>query len=507
MNAQPEEPIKLLFLHPTPGLDRHQSYSEACKLLMDKRYEVIFAYNGPPVEGLRQDVTTYHFDSWCQSREAEIRALSVLDLERRYPQSNLWLAIVSERKFANYSLLENTFPTQYYPQEELEFFLKAVVLFYQELIDRHQIQVIFAQHPDNVHSTVLFEMGLSLPVVNFLSFPDYYWTQTSNFAFDTKHFISNPMLATYRDNLAHYDEKVAPREEEVKAFLAERIAKDPSKVRPKLFPKQSLIKNILGSWRGLRRKQMRTYWRRPPIVEGYGQIHLPTSMRAWVRKNWFVRRLRVARYFSDTLPEQPFVYFPLQKVPEAAMLVRASSYLNQQSLAQVLSAALPAGYKLVIKDHPRSMGIHPPAYYKKLLELPNVVIVKPGLPNEELLDRCALLVTIGGTLGYQQLMRGRPVIMFGHKFYECLEGAVRVDDLNELPYVLKDMLMFGKRPDAEAMRRSLFSYILTNLDHKFEAEDVAYALHFNPAAMSDLLDRMIRHEIWPLYQQRVREFG
>ena len=34
----------------------------------------------------------------------------------------------------------------------------------------------FADHPDNLHSTILFEMCLSLRTISFLKFPDYYWS-------------------------------------------------------------------------------------------------------------------------------------------------------------------------------------------------------------------------------------------------------------------------------------------------------------------------------------------
>ena len=61
--------MKLLFLHPTPGLARHHAYSEACSLLNDRGHETVFTYNGPEVDGLCDDVPTIRFDQWYQEHQ------------------------------------------------------------------------------------------------------------------------------------------------------------------------------------------------------------------------------------------------------------------------------------------------------------------------------------------------------------------------------------------------------------------------------------------------------
>jgi hypothetical protein len=174
-------------------------------------------------------------------------------------------------------------------------------------------------------------------------------------------------------------------------------------------------------------------------------------------------------------------------------------------MVQSLSAALPAGYVLVLKDHPRSSGIHPPSFYRAMTDLENVVVLDPTFSNHKILDKCQMVVTIAGTLGFQQLMRGKPIIMFGRKYYEELEGVIRIDDMNKLPYRLKSILAGTDLPDEEAMRRSLNAFIFALLNNKYEVDANVKTLHHKPHTLADLIDRMIDREVKPLVDQKRNE--
>lgn len=500
--------MRLLLLHPTPGLGRQRSYSETCRLLEARGHSVVLAYNGPVEDGLRRDVTTYHFDTWVRENRARIDATRIEDLERSYERSNLFLGIVSERRIADFSFVGSSYPHVDYDLDELHRLVVAVVLFYEEILASHDIEAVLAHHPDNIHSTLLFEMSRSRSPVCFLTFPDFYWQQEANLLFDSKYFTSKNLLRSYERNLAAYDDLVAPREAEIEGYLEVRLRRDPSRGRSPHFPPTGLRRSLRNIWEVLRRGRSRIYLRRPPIVEGYGQIYLWASLRAFLRRQVQLKRIAFSRRFAQQLPDGPFVYFPLQRVPEAAMLVRATSYLNQQGLVQALAASLPAGFRLVVKDHPRSVGLHPLSFYDAFGRLPNVEVLVPDFPNEEILARTTLVATIAGTLGFQQLMNGGgPVLMFGRKFYECLEGVIRVDDMNRLPYLLKEVLLFGEHvPEARVRQRSLYSFIAAMIDSRYLTRCDAETLHFDPEVLAELIDSMIEKELKVLCR-RERDSG
>lgn len=488
--------MNLLFIHPTPGLGWQRSYRQAVRLLRDRTgHNVVMAYNGPRIEEIEDGRTVYNFNEWARANRERIDAVSALELERRYPRSNLWLGIVSERRVSNYSLLDGSYPTARYGQEELVRLVKSIVLFYEEIIETNGVQAVMAHHPDNIHSTLLFEMALSRPFECFLIFPDYYWSQETNFLMDSKYFTSSTFIDCYRRNMDEYEKRVVPITKEIEEYIAHRTGADPAEKSKNLLPRLTFRKNLVSSLKVLGRRDLVFNFGKPDIIDGYGQVHFATSVKAWLHRSANLLANRYSRVYSTEVPDGPFVYFPLQRVPEAAMLVRATSYLNQQGLAQAISASLPCGHKLVMKDHPKSVGYFPPGYYRKLLELPNTVVLDPRFSNSRILDRASLVVTIGGTLGLQQLMSNKPVVMFGRKFYEILEGVVRVDDMNRLPYVLKDLLVNGKAPDPVMMKRSLYSYVAALQMTKYETPRDSINLHRDPEALASLVGEMIEREI------------
>lgn len=496
--------MNLLIIHPTPGLEREQPYLSACEILSDKGHNVVFAYNGLRLTSA-STVPTEDFNQWVSENYQLIDSTDIATLEAKYPDSNLWLGVVSERRVENYSLLNGSYPTVVYGRDELIYLVKAIVLFYEYVIDKHKIQAVLAHHTDNIHSSLLFEMSRSRSFVSFLLFPDYYWNQSWYYLFDSKYFTSTNIKEYYVKALQEYDTMVLPRESEIVDYLNQRNRKDPSVSSKGVLPRLSLGANIQNSLRVLRRSGIRFFWRKPWIIEGYGHVHIFPSLKGFAIRSVNLLRNRHSRAFKKLLPDVPFVYFPLQRVPEAAMLSRATAYLNQLGLIQSISAALPAGYMLVVKDHPRSIGIHGPDFYRAMDKLPNVVVMEATYPNHQILDECDLVITIAGTLGFQQLMRGKPVVMFGRKFYELLDGVLRINDMNELPYKLKKYLRSEGIPEPEQMRKSLYAFIAAMLEYRYEVDADAKSLHRKPEVLAGLIDRMIEKELNWLVDRSVKE--
>jgi len=326
-------------------------------------------------------------------------------------------------------------------------------------------------------------------------FPDYYWDNNCHFLFDSKYFTSSTILECYRQNLADYDKRVMPLEKEIREYILRRVREDPAEKRKDILPRLGLLKNALNASKVLRRKDLNFYFFRPDVVEGFGQVCVPVSIKNFIHRSINLIRNRMSKFYATQLPNTPFVYFPLQRVPEAAMLSRATGYLNQQGIAQALSAALPAGFKLVIKDHPRSEGINPPEYYSKLLELPNIIVMHPTFSNAHIFAKTALVVTIAGTLGFQRLIQGKPVVMFGRKFYECIEGVIRVSDMNDLPYMMKKILVQNEVPDSEIIRKSVYCFIGALLKNRYFSNQRLSELHKDPEALSSLMSDMINREV------------
>lgn len=166
-------------------------------------------------------------------------------------------------------------------------------------------------------------------------------------------------------------------------------------------------------------------------------------------KKWYYEPLLKAKLASklikkNQLGDDPFAFFPLHLEPEIALLLYAPAYQNQIEVVRATAQALPAGMKLYVKDHPVGYPRRSFGYYKKLLDIPNVRLVDPYLKSKELIEKSALVVTIGGSIGLEALCRKKPLIFLGPSVnYQVLSGggmATYVQNLNLLEHAIFQML-------------------------------------------------------------------
>lgn len=178
-----------------------------------------------------------------------------------------------------------------------------------------------------------------------------------------------------------------------------------------------------------------------------GVSDLSWKKRLYQRSKKFFRgddRLRLHRTLRNGLayrqarreaprPEERFIYFPLHLQPEATTSPMGGVYVDQNLAIETLARALPAGWKVVVKENPaqrfakRELG-----FYEHLAGIPAVHLVSKQENTFDLIERCEAVATITGTAGWEALFRGKPSIAFGRAFYRGGPGVISVDDPIEL---------------------------------------------------------------------------
>ncbi len=253
------------------------------------------------------------------------------------------------------------------------------------------------------------------------------------------------------------------------------------------------LKGLVAIVRGIRRDFLSAL---DPEIRRDNHVD-PAVVHAWYSffgqplKASIVRR-RLQRSWIDTHQldtVRDFAFFPLHFEPEVSIQVFGRPYQNQIELVRNLARSLPAGMLLLVKEHPRSVGVRPYGYYKKLLQIPNVKLVDPDLPTHVLIRQAALVGVISGSSGLEAAILGKPVLVFGTPAYNQLpQSIVRyASDQNELSKTILDLLR-TYRPDEQALQRflaahiagstavDLYSLLLGKPDRHFEGrEDVALA--------------------------------
>jgi hypothetical protein len=189
-----------------------------------------------------------------------------------------------------------------------------------------------------------------------------------------------------------------------------------------------------------------------------GGARLPASFRSQVVTA--LRGIRHARLRTGPHTQQannigaaPYVFFPLHKEPETALQMASPEMFDQLDALTRLSRHLPAGVRLLVKEHPKTLGRRDDGFYRQLMALPNVELVDCWQPANQMIGGALGVAAISGTAGYEASLIGKPTIIFARRAFYARLPSVRVapsdDALGEAVAWL-----VGPDHDHEAYRRA-----------------------------------------------------
>lgn len=157
-----------------------------------------------------------------------------------------------------------------------------------------------------------------------------------------------------------------------------------------------------------------------------------------------------SRIYSKVDLVEEFCFYPLHFEPEGTMSILGYEYMNQGSLIEKISRSLPINQLLYVKDHPAMFrndignpvrgSVRTLDFYKQLKKLPNVKIINPAYPSSKLIKNSNLVFTISGTAGFEGLIYGKPVIVFGHPFYSYTDLCINYSMKDDLHKTIKNAL-------------------------------------------------------------------
>jgi capsule polysaccharide export protein KpsC/LpsZ len=102
-------------------------------------------------------------------------------------------------------------------------------------------------------------------------------------------------------------------------------------------------------------------------------------------------------------------------------------------------------FTFVIKEHPNVFGFRTNNFYSALINKANVILVNPEVSSNELIEACDYILVCTGTVGFESLLRGKPVISGCAPYYASRDGFLNFDDLDIccLDFFLVLLLMTG----------------------------------------------------------------
>lgn len=326
------------------------------------------------------------------------------------------------------------------------------VRFWNDFLNRHRINLyLSAWIPHEIPDIVIYHLckAKGIPVL-------YSYTSTLKDVSFFEHDITKPaprLKRRYAELLAELPADATPESVRLSPHFEEsyRALTLPEGQRP---PLEGIVPP--QHWDRVRRELFHRPWR---LCVSAVRYLTPAGMRRALGayERWNVIRRRNAFYNAHlTTPDftKPFVYLALHFQPEASTVPMAGVFANQLLIAEMLDATLPDNVLLYVKEHPRESAWleRSVSYYENLLALPKVRLIGRHVDTFLLRERCVAVATATGSVGFEALYRGKPVFMFGHRFYEHCTGVHVIETLDDLQRAVHEVFAENKRPSRTECR-------------------------------------------------------
>jgi hypothetical protein len=159
-------------------------------------------------------------------------------------------------------------------------------------------------------------------------------------------------------------------------------------------------------------------------------------------KFYFKKRKRanfINSNFSNKIPKENFILFPLHDEPERTTLITAPFFTDQLSIIKKIAKSIPIDYTLVVKEHPalEMRGWREISYYKEIKKLPNVILLHPKIKSQDVIKKSKIVITISGTAGLEAAFFEKPTIVFSDENYITLPSVYYLKNFDELSSTIK----------------------------------------------------------------------
>ena len=395
--------------------------------------------------------------------------------EKEIGQPYLWNALVADRRiyFGKKYAYVKDYRSRFNHEQMLsilELSLKKIDSFFDEI--KPDFVVSFHCVTIGDYLSYLFAMARNIPVLNLrpMRIRNYFYAgetilEPSQYLKNTyDFFLINSIEPSLRTEAFNYLQEVRDTH-----AMYEGVVKPSSKPpRSQSSGKKRNILSIVKTTLELLRNE---------IKYRFGEYKYDNHISGFVGPlfaNKIVRPLRakkVNRFFKKNYVRQKhllnlnYAFFPLHTEPEVTLSVYSKPYLNQIEAVRLFSHNLPVGVKLIVKEHPWEIGKRPLSYYRKLTDIPNVLLAHPSINSRELVLQAKIITVIAGSIGLEALMLKRPVIILGRTPFNFIPESMirRVDNPDLLGFEIRNLL-----DNYEYNEHAMLSYIaavITNSVH------------------------------------------
>lgn len=394
-------------------------------------------------------------------RKNELDGFDIELLEKKYPHVPWGAVIAAERTFTDYSYTFGGTGGRLERDDYIVPLVLRLIAYFDTEFDRLKPRAVVTVFGDNIYTHIASIIAEQKGIPFLLPHPSYMNEEGNPECgyFGNTRFLES--FAMVRNYLEYKSRDLTDEERNrVEAFAESLRTYDGTKTLELIYRKRDFEKpitpNLVGIISYIKKNQKLN-----KNIHFY-KVDIVTKVKANLFR--FIRHRRIAKFLASqpmNLPKNRIVFLPMHFQPEASTLINGVWHANQISLIENLSKALPLGYTLIVKEHPRGRGMRPLWQYRHIASLHNVQFC--DLSSKEILQRADAVITISGSIGLEALAMKKPVVMLGRTFHSFNSVYYRADNMEQLTAVLQNILFkndFEQIPNLEEeINKILLAYI------------------------------------------------
>jgi len=370
---------------------------------------------------VKYEKTWFLYDHIKKNQKPDLEYLS--QFEEKY-SIELWKLAKNDRIFFKYNMYYN------FSENEILSILEQQCKFFENIIETIKPDFVIFPVTNSGRMEIFYQLCLKLEIKILM---------LNATRFGGTNFISEePEKVDYFEKEIH--EKVKNRSlEDLRNILYKTHSFDDAAKYTSQFlkSKKMAVKAGIKFFLFSKNSNLKTHY----TYYGRHKIKIFFLTILWSLKKRY-RLYLINKNLSRTIDDEKFIFFPLITEPERSLLIGAPFHTNLIELATHIVKSLPVGYKLYVKDHASmdNRDWRSFSFYKEIMDLPNVKMLHHTVHPKNILPKCSMVITIGGTAGFEAAFYEKPTITFVDTLYSYLKSVEILNDTNELPQLIRKQL-------------------------------------------------------------------
>ena len=175
---------------------------------------------------------------------------------------------------------------------------------------------------------------------------------------------------------------------------------------------------------------------------------MPSLLEAFIALTKWPLKISAPKYTQNfrEFKNKKLIFVPLQFFPEATTDYWGPENIFPQYPATMKSLlkSISSDFLIIAKEHPGAVGFRGNQFYNSLSSIKTLKFAEPHVPAIELVEQADAVIVWTGSVGFEAMLRGKPVISFAEPYYA--KGRLfkkftnAGNHLNELSQHLKNAL-------------------------------------------------------------------